>query len=171
MRDQPHVGLVDPHAKGIGGDHDPDPSVEESSEERTTGFARQSGMIGRGGKTPASQDGRDSIGPIAGRQVDDRALPDTAQQAAEDRQARALDLVPFDREGEVRPVEGAGDGDRVSQAEYTGNVGAGVGSSGGGESQDWRAPECPVEAANGPVMGPELVAPLTYAVSFVYGQE
>ena len=73
MDDETDVGLVDPHAEGIGGRDDAERAVRELLLRLQLGFRLQPGMVVAGGVALLLQELRHPFGRASGRAVDDCA--------------------------------------------------------------------------------------------------
>ena len=73
VQDQPHVGLVDAHAEGVGGDHDPQLAVDEAPLQVLLGLGRNLAVKGGRGVSLVPQEGSQFLGLAAAGAVDDGA--------------------------------------------------------------------------------------------------
>ena len=74
MDDEPHIGLVDAHAKGVGGHHHLHPVVEEIILIPAAGVGVQLGVVGRRPDAPALQQAGSLIHLFCGAAIDDTGV-------------------------------------------------------------------------------------------------
>ena len=176
MDDVAHVGLVNAHAKGVGGDHHLNVVVDKSALALATGVVAHAGMV----SAHANAAGAQRLGKLAGERIDGlagRAIHDTALARMRDHivaHPGGLSLVAhlLAAKVEVLAVEARHDRGRVAQAEHLLNVRAhALGRRSGKGRHDGALRQGIDELANLQVGGAEILAPLAYAVGLVNGHE
>ena len=169
VRDRAHVGLVDPHAEGVGGHHHLDVAAHEAPLGLGALLAPQPRVVGDDlGAERALQGPGEVLGlrPRAG--VDDRRPRAVLRQGGG--QPRALvgrAAAGHHGEREVGPIEAGGDTHRVAQPQARDDVGGDLrrGRSGRGDERLRAQPARRVGETE--VVGAEVVAPLRDAVRLV----
>ena len=172
MDDEPHVGLVDAHAEGVGGHDDLEPAFHKRLLGPASLVGQQAGVIDAGAALglPGHRLG-DLFGPFAGRGVDDSRpgrLPEELQQHVGllALGPRALDLVE-----EVRPREAGDEGPRLAEVELLNDVAADLVGGGGRQGDGRRPAQRAAEVSQPAVVGPEVVSPLADAMGLVDRQQ
>lgn len=168
MNHKPHVGLVDPHAERVGGDHDPDPVKDEILLVLPPLGVLQPGVIAGGGNAALLQRPANLLDCRAGGAVDDAAaVPIPFQQTLQ-----AGGLVPGaeDLQAEVGPVEPGGDAERVLAAPAAVSRRPGPGSGGCGREGAHGGPlrQRAEKRGDFQIAGTEVLPPLGDAVGFVH---
>ena len=178
MDDQPHVGLVDPHAEGVGGGDDFQVSVDEALLHVLLGVRGEAGMEVIGADVLGSQKLRHLFGAMAAGAIDDRAAGLVGRQVGGQqvvdegklfaaRRRDDLEAQVVARRAAVEDVEL----DAESFLEVLDDLRHDRGLGGGGQAQD--RGNCVVsglvadEAADVAVVGPEVLAPFGKAVRLV----
>jgi uncharacterized membrane protein YhaH (DUF805 family) len=112
VRDETHVGLVDAHAEGDGGDHHDPVLAQEAALMTLAHLGVEPGVVGQGGDALGVEPGRGLLHLLARAAVDDAGL--ALVLVAQPAQQLALRLVLLDDGvADVGPVEA---GDEVSRA-------------------------------------------------------
>ena len=166
MNDKADVGLVNAHAKGVGGHHHRGPVVEEVLLIFLALLVGEARMVADGGKAPLPQGGADLFHPFAGGAVDDAALLPPGLQQGE--QLLQLVLGAAHLEVQVGPVK-AGDVHKgMAQPQQGENVPPHPGGGRGGKGGDHRPPGQLVHKVRDvQVAGAEVLPPLGDAVGLV----
>ena len=171
MGDEAHVGPVDPHAEGDGGDHHHPFAGAEAVERRAAVGGAHAGVVGQRLDPLLGEPGGGRLDLGAREAVDDPGVPGVLlPQEGEELAARVLGLVD-DAVAEVRPVE-AGDEDPRPLELQAGEDLAPRRRVGGGGERDARHPgEALGQQVEPQVLGAEVVPPLGDAVRLVDGEE
>ena len=177
--DAAHVGTVDAHAEGVGGDDDLLRASDEGALHRLAGVAVHAGVVGGGVPAARGEPGGLFLRLAAGGGVEDgRALPGAGggeglgQGGIDPGLALALAAGGVHAEGEVGPGEAAHVLRRVGgQPEALEDLVAYHRRGRGGAGQDARPGQQREKLADLHVLGPEVVAPLADAVGLVDGYE
>ena len=171
-----NVGLVDAHAKGVGGNHHLDVVVDKGALALAAGVVAHAGMVA----PHANATGVQRLGKLAGQSIDrlaGRAIHDTALARMRDHvvaHPRGLGLVAhlLAAKVEVFAVEARHHGRGILQAEHLLNVGThALGRRSGKGRHDGALRQRVDKLANLQVGGAEILAPLAYAVRFVNSHE
>ena len=178
VNDQPHVGLVDPHAEGVGGGDDFQVPVDEALLHVLLGVRSEAGMEVIGADVLVSQEFRYLLGAMAagaidngatglvGRQVGGQQVVDEGELLAA-RRRDDLEAQVVARRAAVEDVEL----DTESFLEVLDDLGDDRGLGGGGQAQDGGnlavSGLVADEAADVTVVGPEVLAPFGQAVGLV----
>ena len=171
-----HVGLVDTHAKGVGGNHHLNVVVDKGTLALAAGIVAHAGMVAANANAAGAQ----RLGKLACQCVDrlaGRAIHDAALARMRDHivaHPRGLGLVAhlFATEVEVLAIEARHHGRRVLQAEHLLDIGAYTLGRRGGKGRHDGAPRQRIDKlTNLQVSGTEILAPLAHAVSLVNGHE
>ena len=168
-----HVGLVDPHAKGVGRHHHAGPVVEEVVLVAFALARREPRVVARGGQPLVPQQFADLLDGAPARTVDDsRAFGPLAAEGYEHAVLLGMPAGALHREEQVGTVEAGEDHERVAQRERLPDV-APHGTGGRGrERHDRRASgEGLQEVDDSLVAWPKVVAPLGDAVRLVHGEQ
>lgn len=176
MDDVAHVGLVDTHAKGVGGDHHLNVVVDKGTLALTTGVVAHAGMVAAhanaAGAQRLSKLACQHIDGLAGRAIHDAALARMRDHIVA--HPRGLSLVAhlLAAKVEVLAIEARHHRRRVLQAEHLLNVRTHALSRCSGKGRHDGALRQGIDKlANLQVGGAEVLAPLTYAVGLVNGHE
>ena len=163
--DVAHVGLVDAHAEGDGGDHD---HAVPGHEGILIGLALglvHAGVVGQGGNAVPLQQQRRRLGLLARQAIDDAAL---AAVFGRDRQQLFLPVaLERHREPDVGPVEAVDECLGVAAEQPLHDLAPGRGVRGGGEGGQRRFREQRTQPLQLRVFGPERRTPLGDAVGLV----
>ena len=171
-----HVGLVDAHAKGVGGNHHLDIVVDKGALALAAGVIAHAGMVAANANAAGAQ----RFGKIACQRIDrlaGRAIHDAALARMRDHivaHPRGLSLVAhlLTAKVEVLAIEARHHGRGILQAEHLLNVRThALGRRGGKGRHDGSLRQGIDELANLQVGGAEILAPLAYAVGLVNGHE
>ena len=171
-----HVGLVDTHAKGIGGNHHLNIVVDKGALALTTGVVAHAGMVAANANAAGAQ----RLGKLACQRIDrlaGRAIHDAALARMRDHivaHPRGLGLVAhlLATKVEVLAIETRHHRRGVLQAEHLLNVRAHTLGRRSGKGCHDRALRHGIdELANLQVGGAEILAPLAHAVGLVNGHE
>ena len=171
-----HVGLVDAHAKGVGGNHHLDIVVDKGALALATGVVAHAGMVA----TNVNAAGAQRLGKLAGELIDGlagRAIHDAALARMCDHivaHPRGLGLVAhlLAAKVEVLAIEARHHRRGILQAEHLLNVRAHTLSRRSGKGRhDGALRQGIDELTNLQVGGTEILAPLAHAVGLVNGHE
>ncbi|MNP19914.1 hypothetical protein D3C76_1124670 [compost metagenome] len=165
MGDEAHVGFVDAHAEGDGGDHDQAFLVEEAPLVGRPGLGRQAGMVRQGREALLAEVGRYVVDLLARQAVDDTGV--AAPLAEERQQLLARLLLGHDAVEDVRPVEARQETLGILQVQARDDFFAGTHVRGGGQGNTWHLREQLGQLSQLQVLGTEVVTPLRYTVGFV----
>ncbi len=168
MDHEAHVGLVDAHAEGVGGDHHPELVREPLLLPARALRVAQSAVVGRGGDALLAQQVGDLLGPFARADVDDARAGDVAQQPE---QLAVLVVGAADAVGEVGSGEAAPHDVRLGELQVAHDVLRHGIRRRGREGQYRDAREPFAQLGDAQVRGAEVVAPLRDAVGLVDGQQ
>ncbi len=166
-RDQPNVGLVDPHAEGSRCDDRLDPPLDEGLLRGRALLRLEAGVIVDGGEIVDAERARERLAAPTRAGVDDRGRAAKLVQPADERaQAVFLAVDDLDVVAQVRPDDARAD-DLGLPAERGGDLPLRGRRRRGGHAED-RGPAERVEgAADEEVVRPEVVAPHADAVHLV----
>ena len=170
MHDPAHVGFVDAHAEGDGGDHDPSVLSLEAGLSVGAQFRIETCVIGLGGIAHSGQALGRLLRLLARAHIDDAggALRPRCQEAVELAQRLALfRKVP----AQIRAVEAADQDLRLGHLQLVENVRTGLGVRRGGQRDPRHRGEPACEGGEPPILGAEVVPPLRHAVRFVDGDQ
>ena len=170
MQHKPDVGLVDAHAKGVGGYHHPAAVVDEILLVLAALVVGQTRVVARGGNAVLHQLEADLIHRLLGRAVDDArlllVLPDEVQGPSK--------LVPghFYVKIEIGAVKTRGHAQRRSQPQQLHDIPTdGVGGGGGEGADHWPLGQPFDEPGDIQIAGTEILAPLGHAMGLVHGHQ
>ena len=171
-----HVGLVDAHAKGVGGNHHLDIVVDKGALALTTGVVAHAGMVAANTNAAGAQRlGKlacQRIDRLAGRTIHDAALARMRNHIVA--YPRGLGFVAhlLAAKVEVLAIEARHHRRGVLQAEHLLDIRAHTLGRCSGKGRHDRALRQGIdELANLQVGGAEILAPLAYAVGLVNGHE
>ena len=167
--DEAHVGLVDAHAEGDGGDHDQPFLVEETLLVGGAHVIGQAGVIGQGRKTLVAELLGHLLHLLARHAVDDAGIAATLGQKGQ--QLLAWRLLGHDAIEDVGSVEAGEKALGLLQVQAAGHLFAGTGIRGGGERQARHAGKVFGQLTELHVFRAEVMAPLGHAVGFVDGEQ
>jgi hypothetical protein len=167
--DEAHVGLVDAHAEGDGGDHDQPFLVEEAVLVGGAGFGCQPGVIGQRREALLAEEGGGFVDLLARQAVDDAGVATALGEEGQQLLARLL--LGHDAVEDVRPVEARQEALGALQVQALDDFLAGAHVGGGGQGDARHMGEQLGQLAQLQVFGAEIVAPLRYAVGFVDGEQ
>ena len=161
MDDKAHVGLVNAHAKGVGGHHHRGPVVEEVLLVSQALLVLQAPVVAGGGVAPLPQGVADLLHGLAGAAVHNAAALPALRQ---------LVLGAAHLKVEVGPVK-AGDGDPgVTELQQGEDVLPHPGRGRGRKGRHHRPPgQLGQKLRDGQVAGAEVLPPLGDAVGLVHG--
>ena len=171
-----HVGLVDAHAKGVGGNHHLNVVVDKGALTLAAGVVAHAGMVAANANAAGAQ----RLGKLRGQRVNrlaGRAIHDAALARMRDHvvaHPSGLGLVAhlFATKVEVLAIKTRHHGRWVLQAEHLLDIGAHALGRRGGKRRHDRAPRQRIDKlANLQVGGAKILAPLAYAVGLVNGHE
>ena len=171
-----HVGLVDAHAKGVGGNHHLDIVVDKGALALAVGVITHAGMVAANANAAGAQ----RFGKLRGQRVDrlaGRAIHDAALARMRDHvvaHPRGLGLVAhlLAPKVEVLAIEARHHRRRVLQAEHLLDIGAYTLGRRGGKGRHDGAPRQRIDKlTNLQVSGTKILAPLAHAVGLVNGNE
>ena len=176
MDDVTHVGLVDTHAKGVGGDHHLNIVVDKGALALAAGVITHAGMVAANANAAGAQ----SLGKLSCQRIDGlagRAIHDAALARMRDHivaHPRGLSLVAhlLAAKVEVLAIEARHHRRRVLQAEHLLNVRTHALSRCSGKGRHDGALRQGIDKlANLQVGGAEILTPLAHAVGLVNGHE
>ena len=171
-----HVGLVDAHAKGVGGNHHLNVVVDKGALALAAGVVAHASMVAANANAAGAQ----RLGKLACQRIDrlaGRAIHDAALARMRDHivaHPRCLGFVAhlLAAKVEVLAIEARHYRRGILQAEHLLNVRAHALGRRGGKRRHDRAPRQRIDKlANLQVSGTEILAPLAHAVSLVNGHE
>ncbi len=171
-----HVGLVDAHAKGVGGNHHLDIVIDKGALALTTGVVAHAGMVAANANAAGAQ----RLGKLACQRIDrlaGRAIHDAALARMRDHivaHPRGLGLVAhlLAAKVEVLAIEARHHRRGILQAEHLLDIRAHtLGRRSGKGRHDGALRQRIDELANLQVGGAEILAPLAHAVGLVNGHE
>ena len=171
-----HVGLVDAHAKGVGGNHHLNIVVDKGALALAAGVVAHAGMVA----TNANAAGAQSLGKLSCQRIDGlagRAIHDAALARMRNHivaHPRGLSLVAhlLAAKVEVLAIEARHHRRRVLQAEHLLNVRTHALSRCSSKGRhDGALRQGIDELANLQIGGAEILAPLAHAVGLVNGHE
>ncbi len=168
--DVAHVGLVDAHAEGDGGDHHGGVRFQELLEPGGAQVLVETGVIGQRRHAGGDQLLGQLVDAVARAGIDHAgALGPLGHQLQH--AAVALPALALRRQGQLGPREAVDELAGVLELQLGADVvaGAGIGRGGDGEARHVR--EDLGQAAQHAVLGAEVVAPLADAVGFVDGDQ
>ena len=161
--DEAHVGLVDAHAKGDGGDDDA--GAPGHKVVLYCGAVGDAGVIVGGGDAVLAQQGGDALAAFARPGVDDAAA---VLGFAEGEEVGELFVgVAGVEDFEAQVGAGAVAGDDVHVAELLEDVAPHARWGGRGDGEERRVAKCFAHALDDEIVGTEVVAPHADAVGFV----
>ena len=171
-----HVGLVDTHAKGIGGNHHLNIVVDKGALALTTGVVAHAGMVAANANAAGAQRpgklARQRIDRLAGRAIHDAALARMRNHIVAHPGGLGLVAHLLATKVEVLAIEARHHRRGVLQAEHLLNVRAHtLGRRSGKGCHDRALRQGIDELANLQVGGAEILAPLAHAVGLVNGHE
>ncbi len=167
--DKAHVGFVDAHAEGDGGDHDDAVLAQEALLMALAHVGAQAGVIGQGVDALLLQPGRRLVDLAPRQAVDDARFAAMIGEKSEQLLARIVTLD--DGVADVRAIE-AGDKDlRRVEPEAGDDLLPRQLVGGGGERDARDVRVALVQFRELDVLGPEVVAPLRHAVRLVDGEQ
>ena len=169
--DRAHVGLVDAHPEGVGGDDD----VRLAAHERVLRAGALVGAEARvvGGRVDAfgAEHRRDLLGRLARAAVDDRRAVLRVLEAGDERRPLARDTALTvereDVETQVGPVEAGPHTLGFPEAEPGDDLLCDLRRRGRGAGHRRRVAELADDRGQSQIVGPEVVAPLGHAVRLV----
>ena len=171
-----HVGLVDAHAKGVGGNHHLNVVVDKGALALAAGVVAHAGMVAANANAAGTQ----RLGKLRGQRVDrlaGRAIHDAALARMRDHVVAhpgGLGLVThlFATKVEILAIKTRHHGRGILQAEHLLNVRAHtLGRRSGKGRHDGALRQGIDELANLQVGGAEILTPLAHAVGLVNGHE
>ncbi|MNF56789.1 hypothetical protein D3C84_382900 [compost metagenome] len=165
MGDETHVGLVDAHAEGNGGDHDQPFLVEEALLVMGPQVVGQACVVGQRREALLGEEGRHLLHLLARHAVDDAGVATAFGEEAQQLLARLV--LGDDAVKDVRPVEAGEEALGVLQVQALDHLLAGTHVRGGGQRHARHIGEELGQLPQLQVLGAEIVAPLGHAVGFV----
>ena len=170
MGHKAHVGLVDAHAEGHGGDHDDAVFAQEAVLVALAHLGVQASVIRQSGDALLVQPVGGFFHLAAALAVDDAGV--AVVLVADEAQQLLARVVLFDQGvADVGPVEAADEDAGVLQLQALDHVGTGVVVGGGGQRQARHVREALVQHAELQIVFTEVVAPLADAVRLVDGEQ
>ena len=171
-----HVGLVDAHAKGVGGNHHLDIVVDKGALALATGIVAHAGMVAANANAAGAQClGKlrgQRINCLAGRTIHDAALARMRDHVVAHPGSLGLVAHLLATKVEVLAIEARHHGRGVLQAKHLLNVRAHtLGRRSGKGRHDGALRQGIDKLANLQVSGTEILAPLAHAVGLVNGHE
>ena len=169
MDDEPHVGLVDAHAKGVGGHHHLDPVVEEIILIPAAGVGVQLGVVGRRPDAPALQQAGSLIHLFCGAAIDDTGVIALLQHQFQQAAGLFAGQGPLGGKVKVGPVEAGSHLIGIAQGKMGTDVIPHMSGGGGRECAHHRPGGQAVhEGLDAQVAGAEVLPPLADAVGLVH---
>ena len=166
------VGLVDAHAKGVGGHHDRFAIVEEILLVLLTVGIAHARVVGGGIEARLTECLADLLHPRSCRAVDDTAFSLSFVEEGGEGDRLFLGAGALDAEPEVGAVKARGEGEGILQLQKPHDVTAdAVGGCGGEGTYGGAVGEFTDESGNMEVARAEVLSPLGYTVSLVHGDE
>ncbi|MNO92050.1 hypothetical protein D3C76_836120 [compost metagenome] len=169
VRDKAHVGLVDAHAKGHGGDHDQAFLVEEAFLVVSTHIVGQAGVIRQRREALLAEEGRHFLDFLARQAIDDTGIAATLGE--ERQQLLAWLFLGHDAIKNVRPIEARQEALGILQVQASDDLFTGTLVGGGGQGNARYVGEQFRQLAQLQVFRAEVMAPLGHAVGFVDGEQ
>ena len=171
-----HVGLVDAHAKGVGGNHHLNVVVDKGSLALAAGVVTHAGMVAANANAAGAQRfGKlacQRVDRLAGRTIHDAALARMRDHVVTHPNGLGLVTHLLTAKVEVLAVEARHHRRGVLQAEHLLNVRThALGRRGGKGSHDGALRQRIDKLANLQVGGAKILAPLAHAVGFINGHE
>ncbi|MNK83643.1 hypothetical protein D3C87_1034630 [compost metagenome] len=170
MQHQAHVRLVDAHAEGVGGHHDPGPARHERVLRPVSRGVIHAGVVGSGGNPLGGQVFGDGFDGFSGGRVDDAGPLHVCDNLAHLGELGGFAARRADHVAQVRPVEAGDEDRRVLEAQLLDDVLADFRSGGRGGREHRGPPQEGEGIPEAQVVGPEVVAPLGETVRLVDGQ-
>ena len=171
VHDEAHVGLVDAHAEGVGGDHHAAVAAHERVLAGVALQRRHAAVIARDRFAGGAQPVVHLLAALHRRGVDDAAAVRVRQRLAQPIELLFLAGGLHDLEAQVRPVDAGVDDVHARPPELLADVLDHVGDRGGGEREHRRIAELLQRIADLQEGGPEVVAPLRDAVRLVHHEQ
>ena len=166
---EPHVGLVDAHAEGIGRHHDLHPVIEEIVLILPPGIRVQLGMVGRSPDTAALQQAGSLIHLLCGAAVDDARVVTLFQHKIQQLLRLLAGQGAPGLKIEVGPVKAGGHLVGLLQGQLFPDVVPHMGGGRGRECAHHRtAGQAVHKGFDAQVAGPEVLSPLADAVGLVH---
>lgn len=169
MGNEAHVGFVDTHAEGNGGDHDQPFLIKEAVLVGRTGLGSQAGMIRQCRETLITEEGCRFVDLLARQAVHNARV--AAALAKEGHQLLARRFLGYDAIEDVRPVKARQEALGALQVQALDNLFAGAHIGGGGQRNARHMREQLGQLPQLQVFGAEIVAPLRHAVRLVDGKQ
>ena len=171
-----HVGLVDAHAKGVGGNHHLNVVVDKGTLALAAGVVAHAGMVTAHANAAGSQRlgklARQRIDRLASRAIHDAALARMRNHVVAHPGSLGLVAHLLATKVEVLAIKTRHHRRGVLQAEHLLNVRTHALGRRGGKRRHDRAPRQRInKLANLQVSGAEILAPLAHAVGLVNGHE
>ena len=162
-----HIGFVDTHAEGVGGNHHRLPVIEEILLILAALLLRQACVIAGGGESVVLEQFADTLHLLPGGAINNAAFP---LPSGHEPQEFIVLLLRFQNlEEEVGPVETRHLPDRVLQLQNPLHILPDLLGGGGGIGTDHRPFGQAVNKIQDPqITGPEILAPLGNAVGLVH---
>ena len=177
MYDEPQVGLVDPHPKGVGGYDHRQLARHEPFLHLTTFVARQTGMVQAHATARGfpSQFALHSIGhlfaPLSSRRVNDARAGRVAEECEQDFVLLAHVTRLLDLETQIRSSETGNKRTRLDQTQQPSDVPLDGRRGGGRECNCLRKSQTFAELSEPCVVGTEVMAPFADAMGFINGKQ
>ena len=171
-----HVGLVDAHAKGVGGNHHLNVVVDKGTLALAAGVVAHAGMVTAHANAAGSQRlgklARQRIDRLASRAIHDAALARMRNHVVAHPGSLGLVTHLLATKVEVLAIKTRHHGRRVLQAEHLLNVRTHALGRRGGKRRHDGAPRQRIDKlTNLQVSRTKILAPLAYAVGLVNGHE
>jgi hypothetical protein len=165
-----YIGLVDAHAKGIGGNHHPGPVEDKVLLVLAALLVLQSGVVAGGGDPGPGQPLAYRLHRFSGGAVNNPALLGAAGQKSLQPSVLVFGAGYF--KVEVGPVKACGHGQRVPQKQQRLDIRLDLGCGRGGKGPHHRAAgQLLHKLGDLQVTGPEILTPLRDAVGLIHGHQ
>ena len=164
--DEPHVGLVDPHAEGDGRHHDDGLLALEACLVLGARGSRHASMVGQRGKALRREPGGGLVDLAPRQAVHDAGLA-RVLLADERQQLRARVHLIYDRITDIGSIEARYEYARVFEPEAGDDLAASLRVGGRGERNARHLRETLVQDRQLQILGTEIMAPLRHAMRLV----
>ncbi len=171
MHDAAHVGLVDAHAEGDGGDHPVGVAGEERLSRCLTLVLGQAAVVGGAGHAAVVEHAREAIGVLMRRDVHETRPAVGGDVAGGGLPLAVLVVEAPDLEADVGAIEVADDLDGVAQAQAAADLGAYGRRRRGGQREPPVHAEAVGDRAECEEVRPEALTPLADEMRLIDDQQ